>query len=45
MRLKKVDKQLLKDVIEWDVVSWGRALTYWQEAGIDFNGCKRRMEI
>lgn len=35
-----MDKQLLNDVIEWDVVNWGRALAYWQDAGIDFKGCK-----
>lgn len=25
-----MDKVLLRDVIEWDTVTWGRAVDFWQ---------------
>ncbi len=36
----ELTKQLLSDIIEWDIVNWSKSLAFFEKSGIDFDGKK-----
>lgn len=39
-----MEKQLQEDIIEWDVINWSRALTYWEKQ-VDLNKQQECLEL
>ena len=39
-----MNKQILKDIIDWDIVNWSRAIYFW-EMNFDFNGKFKCLEL
>lgn len=37
-----MDKKILRDVVEWDTVTWGRAILYWKTKQLDISDVHRR---
>lgn len=40
----EITKTMMKDIIEWDVVNWSKAIPFWEKEGIDYAG-KKVLEI
>ena len=38
-------KETIKEIIEWDVFNWSRALVFWESLNIDLSSGKRVLEI
>lgn len=36
----ELTKQLLSDIIEWDIVNWSKSLAFFEKSGIEFDGKK-----
>ena len=39
-----MDIELKKEIIEWDVINWGKFIDFIESANIDFNG-KKVLEV
>ena len=39
-----MEKELLKDIMQWDIKSWSRALSYW-ESNVDWDNIKNGLEL
>ncbi len=36
----ELTRELLKDIVEWDTVNWGKVIRRWNDLGFDFEGKK-----
>lgn len=41
----KIDKQTIKDIIEWDIYNWSRALSFWESFELNISEGKTVLEI
>ena len=39
-----MDKQLINDIIGWDIKNWGKSISFF-ENNIDFSGTKKALEL
>lgn len=44
MAKKQLSKEVIKDIIQWDVASWSKALQYW-EKNVDWETVKNGLEL
>jgi SAM-dependent methyltransferase len=40
----KIDKTVMKDIVEWDIINWSKAVKFWGKADIDYTN-KKVLEI